>query len=90
MRLGLTFITSVVCGPVTFDTLMAMQDQKNGIGNEVFFNGNEGVKEHWGFIKMLLASNNKDVDIDVGADIELINGNVRIYCISLYLTVSIG
>ena len=77
MRLGLAFITAVFCKPLDFETLMMMQNEPNGIGNEVFFNGNEGVKEHYPIIQMLLAGNKKDMgDLGVADDIALVKDNV--------------
>ena len=54
-------------GPVSMETLMAMNQEPNGVGLEMFLNGNKGAMEHFPMIAAMLGANRKyEEDIDAG------------------------
>ena len=44
-------------GPLSMETLMAMNSEPNGVGLEMFLNGNKGAQEHLPLIMEMIKSN---------------------------------
>ena len=64
-------------GPLNMEQLMALNDNRNGVGLEVFLNGNKGAQEHLPLIMEMIKSNRKyEEEVDASGITGQVKDNV--------------
>ena len=71
-------------GPLNMEQLMALNDNRNGVGLEVFLNGNKGAQEHLPLIMEMIKSNRKyEEEVDASGITGQVKDNVSHLCLGL-------
>ena len=66
------------------EQLMALNDNRNGVGLEVFLNGNKGAQEHLPLIMEMIKSNRKyEEEVDASGITGQVKDNVSHLCLVL-------